>query len=390
MQYDFDAPIDRRKTNDIKWRPDGLAQFYPIQVSDRMIPMWIADMDLPSPQCVTAAFRKRLQTGLYGYCLRGADYFPAVQWWYEQRHGLALKEEWLSTAPGIVTAINMAIRAFTLPGDGVILQQPVYEPFSTLISKTGRTLVNNALRLQDGRYTMDLGLLDAQAADPNNKLMILCSPHNPVGRVWTREELAAVAEICKRHGVVVVSDEIHSDIVYAPHRHIPFTAVSDGPHILCTSPAKTFNVPGIIVSNIFIPDPELKKQYDKTADSFSVANINTFGYEVVPAAYSHGGAEWLEQLLPYLAGNIDEVERWAAGRGIPFARPEGSFLCWLDLTALGMNDQSVMERIVVAQEVICVPGFMFGPGGEGHLRLNIGCTRSTLREALARIEKGLP
>ena len=385
MTYNFDRLIDRKSTSDIKWRTQGLRAFLPVDVSEDFIPMWIADMDFACPPCIVDAVTARAGQEIYGYCAPRDGYVEALKWWYGTRFGLELKKEWLSVLPTVVAAINMGIRAFTQPGDQVIIQQPVYDPFASLVAKTGRELVNNALLFRDGDYYMDFDLLEKQAADPRAKVLILCSPHNPVGRVWTKEELARLGEICKRHQVLVISDEIHSDIVFSGHSHTPFPLASDAPCILCTAPGKTFNVAGLRASNIFIFDPELKKQYDTTCAAYSMPGSSTFGLAAVEAAYSPAGAEWLAQLLAYLEENARLVDRWAKEHRLGFTMPQGCFLCWLDLSPAGLTDQEIQKKIIVGQEVVCVPGPWFGPGGEGHLRLNIGCPRSILEEALRRI-----
>ena len=258
MTYNFDRLIDRKSTSDIKWRTQGLRAFLPVEVSEDFIPMWIADMDFACPPCIVDAVTARAGQEIFGYCAPRDGYVEALKWWYSSRFGLELKKEWLSVLPTVVAAINMGIRAFTQPGDQVIIQQPVYDPFASLVAKTGRELVNNALLFRDGDYYMDFDLLEKQAADPKAKVLILCSPHNPVGRVWKKEELARLGEICKRHQVLVISDEIHSDIIFSGHSHTPFPLASDAPCILCTAPGKTFNVAGLRASNIFIFDPELR------------------------------------------------------------------------------------------------------------------------------------
>lgn len=385
MTYNFDRLIDRKSTSDIKWRTQGLRAFLPVDVSEDFIPMWIADMDFACPPCIVDAVTARAGQEIYGYCAPRDGYVEALKWWYGTRFGLELKKEWLSVLPTVVAAINMGIRAFTQPGDQVIIQQPVYDPFASLVAKTGRELVNNALLFRDGDYYMDFDLLEKQAADPRAKVLILCSPHNPVGRVWTKEELARLGEICKRHQVLVISDEIHSDIIFSGHSHTPFPLASDAPCILCTAPGKTFNVAGLRASNIFIFDPELKKHYDTTCAAHSMPGSSTFGLAAVEAAYSPAGAEWLAQLLDYLEENARLVDRWAKEHHLGFTMPQGCFLCWLDLSPAGLTDQEIQKKIIVGQEVVCVPGPWFGPGGEGHLRLNIGCPRSILEEALRRI-----
>lgn len=389
MNYDFDCVIDRSVTNDLKWRPEGLEGFLPIQVSKNMIPMWIADTDFACPPCIVEALQKRASGEIYGYCAPRPNYFEALHWWYRERFGLELHREWLSILPTVVSAINMGIRAFSEPGDRVIIQQPVYDPFAGLVVKTGRELVNNALICENGQYRMDYGLLERQCADPRAKVLVLCSPHNPVGRVWSREELARLGDICKRNGVFIISDEIHSDIVFEGHTHVPFPLASDAPHMLCTAPSKTFNVAGLRISNIFNADPERKKKYDETCAAYSLSGTSTFGLEAVAAAYSPQGADWLSALLAYMDENAALVEDWAKKHPVSFVRPQGGFLCWLDLSPSGLKDEDIQKKILMDQEVICVPGPWFGPGGEGRLRLNIGCTRATLRDALDRIAAAL-
>lgn len=385
MSVNFDRVIDRRSTSDLKWRPEGLKGYLPVQVSDNEIPMWIADMDFACPSCIPDAIRARADKEIFGYCAPKADYFEALQWWYRRRFSLDVDPARVTLMPTVVSAINMAIRAFSEPGDGVIIQQPVYEPFAGLVAKTGRVVVNNGLKCSNGFYEMDFDLLEEQTAEPKTKLMILCSPHNPVGRVWTREELSRVGEICKCNGVMVISDEIHSDIVLPGNTHIPFPLASDCPHILCTAPGKTFNVAGLRISNMLSSSLEIKQRYDAEISAYSFSPSSTFGIEAVKAAYSPEGEAWLNELLHYLDENAKTVEAWCAEHGVGFTRPQGTFLCWLDFSAAGLSDEDVMKKIIIGQEVVCIPGPWFGKGGSGHLRLNTGCPRSILTEALDRI-----
>lgn len=248
--------------------------------------------------------------------------------------------------PTVVSAINMAIRAFSNPGDKVIIQQPVYEPFAGLIAKTSRVMVNNGLVYRDSRYEMDFALLEEQAADPDTKIMILCSPHNPVGRVWTKEELHQVGEICQRNHVLVISDEIHSDIVFHGSVHTPFPMASDAPHILCTAPGKTFNVAGLRISNMLSSSPEIKQRYDQEIGAYSFAPPRTFGLEAVRAGYSPEGEAWLEELLTYLEGNARIVEDWAKAHNVGYTKSEGTFLSWLDFSTAGLTDGDVMQKIM--------------------------------------------
>lgn len=389
MSVNFDRIIDRRSTNDLKWRPEGLKGYLPVTVSENEIPMWIADMDFACPECIVSAIHARADQEIFGYCSYKSEYYDALKWWYGKRFGLDFDSARVSMMPTVVSAINMAIRAFSTPGDKVIIQQPVYEPFAGLIAKTGRVMVNNGLICKDGRYEMDFDLLETQAADPDTKIMILCSPHNPVGRVWSKEELHQIGEICKRNHVLVISDEIHSDIVFHGMVHTPFPLASDAPHILCTAPGKTFNVAGLRSSNMLSSSLEIKQRYDQEISAYSFAPSNTFGLEAVRAGYSPEGEAWLEELLTYLEGNARIVEDWAKAHNVGCTKSEGTFLSWLDFSPAGLTDEDVLRKIIVGQEVVCIPGPWFGKGGEGHLRLNIGCTRATLKEALQRIESVL-
>lgn len=389
MSVNFDRVIDRRGTNDLKWRPEGLKGYLPVNVSENEIPMWIADMDFACPECVVKAIKDRADKEIFGYCSYKKEYYDALKWWFAKRFVMEVDTSLVSMMPTVVSAINVAIRTFSNPEDKIIIQQPVYEPFAGLIQKTGRVMVNNGLICNDGRYEMDFALLEAQAADPDTKVMILCSPHNPVGRVWTKEELARVGEICKKNNVLVISDEIHSDIVYDEAIHTPFALASDAPHLLCTAPGKTFNVAGLRIANIFSSSMELKKQFDQEINAYSYSASSTFGLEAIQAAYSPEGEAWLKELLEYLQGNVNVVTEWCKENHVGFTEPQGTFLCWLDLGSVGMSDEDIMKKIIVEKEVVCVPGPWFGKGGEGHLRLNIGCTRKTLVEALNRIESVL-
>lgn len=394
MSYDFDREIDRVHTNDLKWRVGPIKGYLGIDVSEDVIPMWIADMDLACAPVVVDAVRQRAEKEIYGYCAPGETYYKAVRGWFLTRDNWTIEEDWITVVPSIVAGINIAIRAFTNPGDKVIIQQPVYDPFEEQIKLTGRVMANNQLVLRNHRYEMNLEELETLASDPDTKLMVLCSPHNPVGRVWTEKELQAVGEICLRHDVIVVSDEIHSDIVYSKSRHLPFLTVNPSfakNAIVCTAPGKTFNISGLKMSNLLIPDPGLREQFVKQQKSMALTINNTFGVETMDAAYSPKGREWLEELLVYLEGNADMVEQYVDQHlpKVSMIRPEGTFVCWLDCSKAGMEDDVLIRRLAEEAKVVCVPGGWFGEAGNRHLRVNIGCTRKTLREALERMGKVL-
>ncbi len=390
MKYDFDRHVDRRATNDMKWHTAPVTAYLGCQVREDMIPMWIADTDFACPPMIREALKKRVEKEIYGYCAPGPDFYRAICWWQQRRFGWQVQPGWVSVGPTVVAFINAAIRAFTQPGEGVIIQQPVYDPFASIVQRTGRRVVNNGLVCRGGRYEMDFELLERQAADPANTMLILCSPHNPVGRVWTEAELRRLAEICLAHGVLVVTDEIHSDIVYSGHRHTPLPALDEryaDAFIYLNAPGKTFNVAGLKMSYAIVPNAGRKKALDAMQADLSLDVRNTFGLEAVAAAYTPEGEEWMLEELAYLEGNAAFAQQYVAANipGGALVKPEGSFLCWLDLTGTGLSDEQILKRVVVDGGIVCVPGPWFGKGGEGHLRLNIGCPRDILETALERI-----
>lgn len=394
MKYDFDRIVDRKSTYDMKWHSAAVESYLHCKIPENMIPMWLADTEFACAPVIVDAVRKRAEKEIYGYCAPMPDFYRAVCWWQKTQFDWDVKPEWINYVPTVVAAINIAIRTFTKEGDGVIIHQPVYDPFASIIEQCGRTVVNNGLVLRDGRFCINFEELESLAADPHNTMLVLCSPHNPVGRVWTEKELRTLAEICLKHNVMVVSDEIHSDIVYNGHKHHPLLSLdlrySDS-FIHLTAPGKTFNVAGLKVSAAIIPNEERRKQFAKTQIAMSLDVRNTFGIECVSAAYSPEGDEWMRQELAYLQDNVDFAEQYVRENmpGVSMVRPEGTFLCWLDLSGTGLDDRELFDRIILKAGVICVQGPWFGPGGEGHMRLNIGCPRSMLADALNRIREAV-
>lgn len=393
-KYDFDRIVDRTHTNDLKWNREAVIGHLKNEVPEDFIPMWIADTEFACAPMIVEAIKKRADKEIFGYCAPGSSFRHAVAYWQKQRFGWEIQTNWIVPLPTVVAGINVAIRTFSQEGDGVIIQQPVYDPFAKIIKDTGRTVVNNGLLLKSGRYVMNLEELEALAANPHSTMMILCSPHNPIGRVWTREELQAVADICHRNHVMLVSDEIHSDIVFDGHRHYPILSLEEAHNwnfIHLTSPGKTFNVAGLKSAMAIIPNEASRAAYEKTQVSMSLDIRNTFGLECVEAAYTPEGIVWLEQELAYMEKNVDMTEQFVRESmpGVTMVRPEGTFLCWLDLSALHMEDDKLLQKIIYQARVICVPGTWFGEGGSCHLRLNIGCPSSLLKEALERIKEAL-
>ncbi|RHV28184.1 MalY/PatB family protein [Clostridium sp. OM05-5BH] len=385
MQYDFDTPIDRTHTWSIKHdfkKENGKA--------DDILPLWVADMDFRSPDSVVEALKKAVDHGIFGYSRADESYFDAVAAWYQKRHHLTLQPEWMTCTPGIVFALSIAVRAFTQEGDAVLIQPPVYHPFSRAILRNKRTLVENPLVLKDGHYEMDLEDLEQKVLDEHVKLMILCNPHNPVGRVWTREELTALADICLRHHVYVISDEIHGDFVWQGHEQTPYASISEEAclhSMMCTAPSKTFNLAGIATSNLFIPDPEMRRKFRSELLDVGQENMNRLGLFACRAAYE-GGGEWLDQLIGYLAGNLALVRDFCKNRvpQIQLVEPEGTYLAWLDCRELGMTDDELMAFFSDEAKVWLDPGTHSGEQGSGFMRFNLGSSRSVIAQALDQIE----
>lgn len=385
MQYDFDTPIDRTHTWSIKHdfkKENGKA--------DDILPLWVADMDFRSPDSVVEALKKAVDHGIFGYSRADESYFDAVAAWYQKRHHLTLQPEWMTCTPGIVFALSIAVRAFTQEGDAVLLQPPVYHPFSRAILRNKRTLVENPLVLKDGHYEMDLEELEQKVLDEHVKLMILCNPHNPVGRVWTREELTALADICLRHHVYVISDEIHGDFVWQGHEQTPYASISEEAclhSMMCTAPSKTFNLAGMATSNLFIPDPEMRRKFRSELLDVGQENMNRLGLFACRAAYE-GGGEWLDQLIGYLAGNLALVRDFCKNRvpQIQLVEPEGTYLAWLDCRELGMTDDELMAFFSNEAKVWLDPGTHSGEQGSGFMRFNLGSSRSVIAQALDQIE----
>jgi cystathionine beta-lyase len=396
MKYDFDKEISRQGTQATKWEriqigPDPLHtelsdKFYG---EERVLPMWVADMDFLGPQPVVDALVARAQHGMYGYTTATVSYYDAVVSWMERRHAWHIAPEWICTTPGVVPALNMLVRAFVAPGDKVLVQRPVYYPFFNAVESNGAELVSNSLIYQDNHYHMDFADLEEKTRDPGVKMAILCSPHNPVGRVWTRDELIRFGEICINNQVLIVSDEIHGDLIYKGYSFTPFARISAefARHaIVCTAPSKTFNLAGLRTSNIIIADEELRARFGKVLRSSGLSGLGVFGAVALQAAYNHGEA-WLAQVLDYIEDNLHFLEDYVARclPGISVVQPEGTYLVWLDCRGLELDKWELKQLMLDQAGVFLDEGFVFGPEGEGFERMNIACPRSILTEALERI-----
>lgn len=389
MKYNFDEVIDRKNTDSMKWSASYLERHFG---SADCVPLWVADMDFRTAQPVIDAVTERAGHGIYGYALAGDEFYEAVIKWQKRRNGWEVKKEWIVFSPGVVPALWHIVRTFCSPGEKVILQSPVYYPFYKVIEDNGCQVINNRLINNGGRYEMNFDELEKQAADGSVRMMILCSPHNPVGRVWTKEELRRVSEICFANDVLLVSDEIHSDLVFRPNVHTPAASLSEElmmNTITCMAPSKTFNLAGVQVSDVIVPDRRLRR---RLAGSLKSAGVmpNVFGLAAQTAAYNEG-EEWLEQLLEYLAGNLDFMENFITSElpEVKFRRPEGTYLAWLDFSGYGFTTEELQNRMKNKAGVALDDGYIFGDGGEPCQRINFACPRSVLIKAMERLRKGV-
>lgn len=384
MNYNFDEVVDRSNNYAAKLEEMEL-KFG----RDDLIPMWIADMDFKSPEVIIKAIRERVEQGIYGYTYRPSSYFAAVSQWLKKRHGWDAKSEWMIHSPGVVPTISIFIKEFTEPGDKIIIQPPVYYPFFEVVKNNGRELVLNNLKLVDGKYVMDYEDLE-EKAKVGAKVLILCSPHNPAGRVWTREELTKLGEICLKYNIKVIADEIHSDLVFWDNKHIHFASINEEfckNSITCIAPSKTFNLAGLQASVAILPNKEDRTKFDTALGILDIKRNNCFNLVATEAAYRHG-EEWLEQLLKYLEGNIEFVNKYCA-ENIPKLkpnRPEATYLVWIDCRELGMDKEELSNFMINDMKVALDEGYWFGKPGEGYLRINVACPRITLQKALDRIK----
>jgi cystathionine beta-lyase len=386
-EYDFDRPVDRRGTASLKWDFDER-----LTGVRHLLPLWIADMDFKAPTEVIQALSRRVEHGVFGYTLEPESYYQAIIDWMKRRHDWEIRRGWMISCPGVVPSIGLALRAYSSPGDRVIIQPPVYYPFREAILNNGRRVAENPLQLRGGRYRMDFDQL-AQLIDNRTRMLILCSPHNPVGRVWSRVELEKLVDICAHHDLVIVSDEIHHDLVMKGFRHLPTAGLSEQAGritITLTAATKTFNLAGLGCSMAVITNPRLRRRFKTAWKSQWTGAANALSAAATEAAYRYG-ERWLEQVLAYIRQNYDFLVRFL-GRQVPQARVtplEGTYLAWVDLRALGLSAETLKERILKTGRVWLDEGPKFGTGGEGFQRLNLACPRSTLAEALERIAAAL-
>lgn len=384
MPANFDEIIDRRNTSSIKY-DFSAERGYPKDV----LPFWVADMDFRTPAPVIEALKQRAEHGIFGYTQPKDDYFTVLQNWFRRRHNWDVERRDLVITPGVVFAVATAIRAFTEPGDGVLIQQPVYYPFANMIRQNRRVLADNPLQLTDGCYTIDLRDFEQKILTHKVKLFILCSPHNPVGRVWRRSELEQLAAVCLRHNVIVIADEIHEEFIRPGFRHIPFASLSPetaAVTVTCTSPSKTFNLAGLQISNIFIRNKDLRSRFKKELSATGYDEPNTLGLAGAKAAYEHGAA-WLSELLAYVEENYARTKEFLAEHlpKVKIIEPEGTYLLWLDFRACGLSDEDLNGKIIREAHLWLDDGPIFGAGGSGFQRINIACPWATLETGLRNL-----
>ncbi|MGZ7049610.1 MAG: MalY/PatB family protein [Methanobacterium sp.] len=395
MKYDFNQICNRKNTDCLKW--DMIQTVFG---KEDIIPMWVADMDFPVAQPVINALKKRADHPFYGYTKPGPNVVDAVVDRMWRKFKWKIKPEWVVFTPGVVPALHLAVRSLTHPGDEIILQEPCYHPFFPVVKNSGCQIVNNELKLVNGRYEMDFNDLEQKFNHNSRRLpgpgrikaIIFCNPHNPVGRLWEREEIIRMGETALQNDAVIISDEIHCEILFNGHKHVPFATISKEFQqncIVCMSPSKTFNLAGLDVSSIIIPNKKIRNAFLATQSGI-VPSPNLFGFTALEAAYRYGD-EWLKQVLDYLQGNLDFLMDYFKNKidGITVIQPQGTYLIWLDCRELGLNNQALKRLMEQKARVGMEDGFIFGEAGSGFMRMNIACPRPLLEEALKRIEYAL-
>lgn len=387
MKYDFETLIPRKNMGSRKW--NVMAQ-HNHNAAEDVIPLSVADMEFRNPPELAQGLKDYIDRSILGYTLPNDAFYQSVARWMKNRHQWDIKPEWLVQAPGVVNALFGIVKTFTEPGDGIIIMQPVYYPFSAAITQNGRELVNNALIYEDYAYWIDFDDLEKKAKDPKNKMLILCSPHNPIGRVWTREELEKVGRICIDNNVLVVSDEIHFDFILTGHKHTVFANISEefAQHcIICTAPSKTFNIAGLKISNIVIPNDHLRKQLlEKNQRDFA---SNALGIQACRICYDDCGA-WKDEMLCMIEYNYQQVKKFVEEKlpQIKVIELQGTYLLWLDCTALGLSDEE-LEKLTLGADLYLDEGYLFGPGGSGFERINLACPTRYLMAAMERFQKAI-
>lgn len=384
MNYDFDTVTDRKNTNAIKY---DLAKKR--GKPEDAVSLWVADMDFPTAPCIQKAVAEKAAHGIWGYSRPDNRYYDALKKWYKERHNFEVQNEWVVNTPGVCFALATAIKAFTNEGESVLIQKPVYYPFFNIINSLQRKVVNSSLILKNNHYEIDFDDFERKIVQENVKMFILCSPHNPGGRVWTKQELQKISEICLAHNVLVVSDEIHSDITFGSNVHTVYGSLSEQAlknSIICTAPSKSFNLAGLQFSNIFIADEKLRKAFSEELDKTGYDEPSVFGIVAATAAYSEG-ADWFDSVKSYIWENILFAKKYIEENApqIKVLVPEGTYLLWLDFSKTGLSDSEINDKVLNKAKVWLDSGSMFGKEGEKFQRINCATPRIILEDALKRI-----
>jgi cysteine-S-conjugate beta-lyase len=387
MQYNFDELIDRNHTDSVKY---GLRKL--VFGTEDVIPLWVADMDFRSPDFIVEAVRQRAAHEIYGYPKLPENYSDPIVSWAEKRYQWKIEKQWITDCPGVVPSLAVSILAFTNPGDKVIIQTPVYPPFFSVVQENDRVIVLNQLMIRSGKYSIDFDDLEKKAAQ-GAKMMILCNPHNPVGRVWGKNELLELAKLCLKHGVLIVSDEIHSDIIFKPWEFVPISSLSEeiaNNTISCLAPSKSFNIAGLSASYTVISNQELRKNFKRQLAALHLHHGSYFGPIALEAAYLYG-EDWLDQMLVYISNNIEIIEQYLIKNlpEIKMVKPEGTYLVWLDCRELNMDDRELKQFMIHGAGLGLNDGPTFGPGGSGYQRMNIACPAAVLKVALDKLNKAV-
>lgn len=381
MNFDFDKLPNRRGTMSVKWDSDP---------DPEMLPLWVADMDFTTAPCIIEALERRVAHGVFGYTHPGKEYYDAVTGWFDRRHGWKFDPSQVIYTIGVVPAISACIKALTNPGDGVIIMTPVYTCFFSSIRNNGCRVVESPLKRTETSYAIDFDSLEDLCRDSSNKILLLCNPHNPAGRVWTHDELRRVNDICVAHGVTVISDEIHCEIVFKPHAYVPYATVATGPYVICCSASKAFNTAGLQCANIVSPDEKMRALIDRAININETCDVGPMGVSAVIAAYNDG-EEWLDACVQYIHGNYELLkERLGAMPGnLKVLDLEGTYLAWVDVSSLDIPSAWLCDALKREAHIWFTPGTEYGWAGEGYLRINLATSRAILTEALDRLQSWL-
>lgn len=387
LKYNFEVVINRKDTNSVKW--DKVKEVYG---REDILPMWIADMDFKAPDCVLKALNKKIEHGVFGYNLETDSLYDSIINWVKERHNWDIKKEWISFTPGVVVALNIAVKEFVKEGEKVLIQPPVYPPFYRVLENNGVHANLNPLIHNGEKFVMDYNGFES-ILDSDTRAMILCNPHNPVGRVWTKEELTKLGELCLKNNMIIISDEIHGDLTFEGHKTIPMASISDElaqKTITFIAPSKTFNIAGLATSIAIIPNDEIRSIFERGVEKLEIGKTTTLGSAALEAAYTSGG-QWLDEAIEYIENNADFAIEYINNNipEIKVEKPEGTYLLWLDFKSINKTQDEIQDALVNIGKVALNDGTPYGEQGNGYFRINIGCPRSTLEEGLKRVKRAI-